>query len=170
MAAAAQSNIVLSPFDNPFALLGTRRTSVEAALNMENKDFEKAYHMASKILHPDKVKDQNDKKLKATMSEQFCKAALAKELLVVPPGNHAAMTRRNTYIRRYLWTEQELAHESSAWGAVDDSMRGEETTHGHLKENLGGAIRALPGIGLLQGHQLQAFSRRGLSKTKKNAH
>ena len=55
MATSAPSNIVLSPFDNPFALLGMRRTSVEAALNMANKDFEKAYRMASKILHPDKV-------------------------------------------------------------------------------------------------------------------
>ena len=126
--------------------------------------------MASKILHPDKVKNQEDEKLKTIMSEQFCKAALAKEPLVIPAGDHAALQRRNTCIRRYLWTEQELAHESSAWGAVDDSMRGEETTHSHLKENFGDAIRVLPGIGLLQGHLLQAFSRRGLSKTKKSAH
>ena len=47
MAASVQSNIVLGPNDNPFALLGMRRTSVEAALTMENKDFERAYRMAS---------------------------------------------------------------------------------------------------------------------------
>ena len=40
----------------------------------------------------------------------------------------------------------------------------------HFKENLGDAIRVLPGIGLVQGHLLQAFSRRGLNKTKRSAH
>ena len=49
-------------------------------------------------------------------------------------------------------------------------MRGEETTRDHFKENLGGAIRVLPGIGLVQGHLLQAFSRRGVNKTKRSAH
>ena len=106
MATSAKSNIVLGPCDNPFALLGMRRTSIEAALTMDNKDFVRAYRMASKVLHPDQVKDQNDEKLKAMMSEQFCKAALAKELLVVPTGNREAKERRNTYIRRFLWTEQ----------------------------------------------------------------
>ena len=154
----------MAPFDNLFALLGMRRTSVEAALTMDNKDFERAYRMASKVLHPDKVKDQNDEKLKAMMSEQFCKAALAKELLVVPTGNREAKERRNMYIRRFLWTEQEPAHESSSFAAFDSSMRGEETTRDHFKGNLGDAIRVLPGIGLAQGHLLQAFSRRGLNQ------
>ena len=104
------------------------------------------------------------------MSEQFCKAALAKELLVVPAGDHTALQRRNTYIRRYLWTEQELVHEIIAWGAVGDSMRCEKAAQSHLKENLGDAIRVLPGVGLLQGHLLQAFNRRGLMKTKKSVH
>ena len=148
MATSAQSNIALGPFDNPFALLVLRKTSVEAAPNM--KDFEKAYRTASKILHPDKVKNHEDERLKSIMSEQFCKAARAKELLIVPAGDQVALQRRNTTIRRYLWTEQELVHKSSASGAVDDN------------------IRVLPGIGLLQGHLLQAFARRDLRRTKKS--
>ena len=63
----------LGPFDNPFALHGMRRTSIEAAIQMKNKDFEKAYRMASKVMHPDKVKDRNDEALKTIMTEQFAK-------------------------------------------------------------------------------------------------
>jgi hypothetical protein len=56
MATFGQSSLELGPFDNPFALLGMRRTSIVAALTMETKDFERAYPMASKVLHPAKAK------------------------------------------------------------------------------------------------------------------
>ena len=53
----------LGPRDNPFALLGLRRTSVTAAMKMENSDFERAYRKATLVLHPDKVKDKTDQEL-----------------------------------------------------------------------------------------------------------
>lgn len=99
-------------------------------MNMENKDFEKAYRIASKVMYPDKVRDQNDEKLNAIMPEQFRKVTLAKEVLVVPIGNPLktceTIERRNTYFRRFLWTEQELAHEGSNFPTVDNSMLGEK--------------------------------------------
>jgi hypothetical protein len=178
--AAFGESLELGPFDNPFALLGMRRTSIEAAMRMENKDYEKAYRMASKVIHPDKVKDQTDEKLKAIMSEQFRKATLAKEMLIVPDGDPALLERRHTYIRRFLWTEKELEYEGGCCANVEGSMIGEEATREHFQKNLtkkydvqassGAKIRVLPGVGRLQGHLLQAFSRRSFDKTKKSEH
>ena len=44
----------LAAHDNPFALLCIGRTSVEAAYDMTNDDYQRAYRRASLQLHPDK--------------------------------------------------------------------------------------------------------------------
>ena len=68
--------------------------------------------MASRILHPDKVKDQTDERQKALMSEQFGKLTTARDMLLIPTvGTPAALAhareKRRGYICRYLWTEEE---------------------------------------------------------------
>ena len=92
---------------------------------------------------------------------------------IVPTGNltstRDALNRRNMYIRRFLCTEQELAQEGSS--AAD--LLGEANTRDYLSKNPNKkkdlyerTIRVLPGVGLLQGHLLQAFSSRGFKPTK----
>jgi hypothetical protein len=173
-------SLELSPFDNPFALLGMRRVSIETAMQMTNKDYEKAFRTASRIMHPDKVKDRSDVHLQAMMAEQFRKAQLAKELLCVPPEDPVKLEQRHSYIRRFLWTERELEQEGRTYAEADDSMIGEDAMRDNFQQNLtkkygsqaydGAAIRVLPGVGVLQGHLLQAFNRRGLRKNKKSDH
>lgn len=96
---------MLGPFDNSFSLLGMRKKSIEAALLLENKDYEKAYRVASRILRFDKLKDQTDVKQKALVTEQYGKLSTARDMLLIPTSGPSEMIaqareRRRGYIRR----------------------------------------------------------------------
>ena len=162
MAAAINPSLELGPLDNPFALLGLRRTSIADAMKLTNADYAKAFRNASKILHPDKAKDQSDTAQVARMSEQFRKASLAKELLVVDEDDHVGLVLGTRMIQRYLWTEQDLQTEGLTTKQADGCMLNEQMTRDFMNTNLGHCkhtaqdvaatgVRVLPGISLLQG-------------------
>lgn len=135
---------------------------------MNNKEFEITYRMASKIMHPDKVKKRNDEALIATMTEQFRKATTAKEMLTIPAGNTAntreAMSRRNMYMRRFLCTEQHLAQ---GGGSAADLLSKANTWDYLSRKPNTSTIQVLPRVVLLQGTCCKPSAAAASSRQKK---
>ena len=88
------------------------------------------------------------------------------------------LANRNRLIRTYLLTEAELETEGMSAKQADARMQNEDFTKANLTAKLtselhtedsisGEKVRVLPGIALVQGMILQAFSRRSYSSQRK---
>ena len=79
--AAKSYSVVLKPTDNPFALIGIGRISMESAFNMTNAGYHKAYTKAAIKFHPDKCRGGPEARERfATLSR---KSKAAEELLTI---------------------------------------------------------------------------------------